>query len=173
MNRLARVAVTFLIVAGAALAQQHSFQEDIDEQVWRPFMSASNSFVADKFLSVQSQDLVRVALDAKEVYGRERYAREIREGFERARQRKSLSRSSEMRFLTRVGSGDLAHETGYFRSRVTLPSGEVRTRYSRFEMILRKENGRWKILVDKDTAQGEPITEKQFQSATPVSSVRR
>jgi ketosteroid isomerase-like protein len=158
--------------AASAGAQDASVQQEIDEQVWRPFMAASNRFDADKFLSVQSKDLVRVAPDQKEVYGHERYAREIREGFERARERKGLSRQSEMRFLARSSSGDLAHETGIFRSRVTLPNGEVRTRYSRFEMILRKENGRWKILVDKDTAQSDAIGEEQFQSATPITPAR-
>jgi ketosteroid isomerase-like protein len=161
------------VLLASAVAQQTSAQQEIDEHVWRPFMAASNDFDADKFLSVQSKDLVRVAPDRSEVYGLDRYAREIRAGFQRARERKGLSRESEMRFLTRSAAGDLAHETGIFRSRVTLPGGEVRIRFSRFEMILRKEDGRWKILVDKDTAAGDAATEEEFQSATPISPATR
>jgi ketosteroid isomerase-like protein len=164
---------TALLCLGIATAQEYSAQREIDEHVWRPFMAASNSFDAEKFLAVQSKDMVRVAPDAKQVYGLERYAREIREGFERARGRKGLIRSSEMRFLSRSAAGDLAHETGYFRSRTVLPSGEVRTRYSKFEMILRKENGRWKILVDKDSAEGGTITEATFLAATPLGDAPR
>jgi ketosteroid isomerase-like protein len=159
--------VLLLLVAPAARAD--TAQDEIDRDVWRPFMTASNAFDADGFIAVQSKDLVRVAVDTKEVYGLERYAREIRDGFKRARER-GLKRKSEARFLSRASSADLAYETGYFKSEATLASGEERVRYSRFEFVLRKENGVWKILVDKDTADGVKITEQDFQAASPVSS---
>lgn len=146
----------------------------IERDVWIPLFAASNAFDAEGFLAVQSKDLVRVSLDSKEVYGLSRYQREIREGFKRARER-GVARKSEMRFLERAASEDLAYETGYFRSQVTLPDGQERVRYSRFEMVLRKEGGKWKILVDKDTADGGRITEEMFRSATPMrqSTIRQ
>ncbi|MBL8644849.1 MAG: nuclear transport factor 2 family protein [Rhodospirillaceae bacterium] len=147
-------------------------QAQIEKDVWEPMFAASDVFDADGFLGVLSADMIRVSADRNEVYGAARYRAEIRDGFERAKAR-GLTRKSGYRFLTRASSGDLAYETGYFRSDALLASGERRIRYSRFEMLLRKEAGIWKILVDKDTADGGAITEAQYQAASgPVTSAR-
>jgi hypothetical protein len=53
---------------------------------------------------------------------------------------------------------------------VTLPGGETRLTYTAFEMILRKENGVWKLLVDQDTARGGSITERDFLAGRPLST---
>jgi ketosteroid isomerase-like protein len=53
-----------------------------------------------------------------------------------------------------------------------MPDGEERVRYTRFEMVLRKEGGKWKILVDQDTSEGGTITEAMFDAATkPIQPI--
>lgn len=151
----------------AAQESQKQVEAQIEREVWLPFMAAANAFDAEGFLAVQSKDMVRVSGDTNEIHGLDRYARETRAGFERAKER-GVKRHSEMRFLSRTHSGDLAYETGYFHSRATLANGEERLRYSRFEVILRNENGRWKILLDKDTSQGGTITDAMYQEAKPM-----
>jgi uncharacterized protein (TIGR02246 family) len=150
-------------------AGAQSTEAELERDVWRPLLAASGAFDAEAFLAVYSPDLVRIAADQNEAYGLERYAEEIRAGFIRARDR-GIVRTSDVRFLTRTSSDGLAFETGYFQSRVTMPDGEVRTRYSRFEFVMRQEEGRWKILVDRDTAEGGRITEAQYLAAAPMSS---
>lgn len=158
------------LVAGVS-AQDVALQ--IERDVWIPLLAASGSFDADAFLALQSRDLVRISVDSNEVYGLSRYQKEIRDGFPRAKAR-GITRKSEVRFLQRNHSDDLAHETGYFRSEVTMSNGDVRVRYSRVEFVLRKEIGKWRILVDKDTADGGKITAEQFSAAAPMrSAVKR
>jgi ketosteroid isomerase-like protein len=140
---------------------------EIDAQVWLPMLAASDAFDAAGFLAMQSPDLVRVSIDTNEVYGLEHYRSELTAGFARARQR-GIKRRSDLRFLTRASSGDLARDTGIFRSEVVLASGETRVRYTAFDMVLRKEQGRWKILVDQDTARGGVITEQDYLKGTPL-----
>jgi ketosteroid isomerase-like protein len=153
--------------ATAIRAAAQDVRLQIEKDVWIPFLAASDAFDADGFLAAQSKDLVRVSLDAKQVYGLARYQTEIHEGFARARAR-GIVRRSDVRFLERMASGDLAYETGYFRSEVRSPDGSVRVRYSRFEFVLRNESGRWKILLDKDTTDGGTITEEAYQAASPL-----
>lgn len=150
-----------------AVAVAQEVQRQIEQDVWIPLLTASNAFDAEGFLAVQSRDLVRIATDANDIHGFSRYESEIRAGFARARSR-GVRRTSEVRFLTRTASGDLAHETGYFRSRATLPDGSVRVAYTRFEFVMRREDGRWRILLDKDTADDGRITERDFLSATAM-----
>ncbi|HET8648376.1 MAG TPA: hypothetical protein VFO85_22955 [Vicinamibacteria bacterium] len=163
------LAALLAVCLAARAADDAAVQREIEAQVWTPLLTASNTFDAEGFLAVQSPDLVRVSVDTNEVYGLERYAAEIRAGFPRAKAR-GVTRRSEARFLTRTHSGHLAHETGLFRSESVTAAGERRVRYSRFEMILRREAGRWKILVDKDTAQGGTLTEEEFRRAAPMRS---
>jgi ketosteroid isomerase-like protein len=167
-----RLAMLPVLLASAAAAQPaQEEQRQIENDVWIPLMRASVAFDAEGFLAVQSKDLVRVSVDAGEVYGLDRYQREIREGFPRARAR-GITRQNEVRFLQRVASDSLAWETGYFRSQVRMPDGEERVRYTRFEMVLRKEGGKWKILVDKDTSDQGKITEAMFEAAAkPIQPV--
>jgi ketosteroid isomerase-like protein len=153
-----------LACVGASAAQDPARQ--IETEVWLPLLRASNAFDAEGFLAVYSKELVRVALDAGDVYGFPRYETEIRDGFARARTR-SVQRRSDVRFLARRATADVAWETGYFRSETRLGSGEERVRYSRFEFVLRKEGGKWRILVDKDTADEGRITEAMFLAAAP------
>lgn len=142
---------------------------EIDAQVWVPMLRASDQFDAEGFLAVQSAELIRVSVDRNEVYDLDRYAGEIRAGFARARERK-LRRTSTLRFLTRTHSGGLARDTGIFRSEVVLASGETRVSYTAFEMILRKEDGRWKLLLDQDAGREGTITEQDYLKGTPLAS---
>lgn len=164
-----RLALILLVLSstGTISSQTPSSEvaRQIDAQVWTPMMAASNAFDADGFLGVLSPDLVRVAVDSNEVYGLGRYEREIRAGFARARER-GIRRRSEVRFLSRAQSDDLARDAGIFRSEAIQADGEVRVRYTAFEVLLRREDGRWKILVDQDTARGGAITEEDYLKGT-------
>jgi hypothetical protein len=168
MKRPANIILTFLFgffVVSARAQSNEAVLRQIEADVWLPFIAASNSFDVDGFLAVQSKDLVRISGYTNEIYGLARYESEIRPGFKRARDR-GLTRRSEVRFLQRVTSESLAMDTGYFRQEATLPNGEVRISFTRFEFVLRKEGKRWKILVDQDFS--DPVTQSDFLKATPV-----
>jgi hypothetical protein len=143
-------------------------ESQINTQVWEPMLRASNEFDAEAFLAVLSRDLVRVSTDQNVVYGFERYSRETREGFARARER-GLRRSSTMRFISRAHSQGLARETGIFRSEVVLGNGQTRVSFTAFEMILRQEAGVWKLLVDQDSWREGKITEAEYLAALPMN----
>ncbi len=74
-----------------------------------------------------------------------------------------------MRFITRAHSEGLARETGIFRSEVTLSNGQKRVSFTAFEMLLRKEAGTWKLLLDQDTWRDGKITEGEYLAGMPMS----
>jgi hypothetical protein len=56
-----------------------------------------------------------------------------------------------LRFIQRIASTDKAFEVGYYKSTSTnTTTGEKRSGYGKFHVLLRKENGVWKILMDAD-----------------------
>lgn len=164
----AALALVATAAFGEARAVENDVAREIDAQVWIPMLAASDRFDAEGFLAVQSPDLVRVSIDRNEVYGLDRYSRELVAGFARARER-GIARRSDIRFLTRTHSNGLARDTGIFRSETVMPNGEKRLGYTAFEMILRKEQERWKILVDQDTTRGGAISEADYQKGGPLN----
>jgi hypothetical protein len=48
------------------------------------------------------------------------------------------------------------------------PQGITKTFYGKFLVILRKENGTWKILVDTDSSEGGTVNEEAFLAAQPI-----
>jgi ketosteroid isomerase-like protein len=145
-----------------------SIEQEIDAQLWRPFLRASAAFDDAAFLALHSSDFVRVSLDRKEIVGLEAYAGTVREGFARARAR-GLRRHAEMRFLSRTTSATLAHETGYFYGRALLPDGGTRETFTRFEAIVRKEPEGWRLLLDMDSSEGGAITRAMYEQAASPS----
>lgn len=166
-------AIALAVVAAPADAQglptPEAVARAIDDDVWRPMLRASDAFDAEAFLAVLSPDLVRISADRHVIYGLERYAREIREGFPRAREH-GLKRTSTARFHARTQEDDLARDVGIFQSTVTRPDGTTRTSYTAFEMVMRREQGRWTLLLDRDSWRDGTITEAEFLAGAPMTA---
>jgi len=151
---------------GPASAQD--FQQEINEQVWKPFLKASNEFDGPRFMSVQSPEVVQASLGSGRVLDYTAYAHSILPNFERIQREGKVKRTTEMRFTARLANTQMAYERGYFKSTVVRANGETRISYSEFYMTLRKENGIWKILVDADSSLQGTITEEMFLAGTPM-----
>jgi len=161
---LVRLLLVVLFAAGGASANEVG--RELDRDLWLPFLAASSAFDAEEFLALHSADFIRVSMDRQQIQGLTEYASQLRDGFARARAR-GVTRTTQMRFLRRFAEGDLAYESGYFRGVATLPGGEVRENFVLFDVVARRENGHWRILLDKDTAEGGEITLAMFEAAAP------
>jgi hypothetical protein len=58
-------------------------------------------------------------------------------------------------------TGGVAYEIGYYKV-TSVKTNKTDYYYGMFNVILRKENGTWKILSDADT--GEEVNETKFES---------
>jgi ketosteroid isomerase-like protein len=161
-NIFTAIALTLSYIAAA-----QQYQQEINEQVWRPFIQTFNNFDTEGFMAVHSKDLVRAPLDAKAIMNFDQYKKQNEAGNQQARLA-NQKRSIELRFLNRVASESQAYEVGVYKTTMTTPDGGSRHYYGKFQVVLRKENGTWKILVDSDTSEGRTITEKDFQEAKPL-----
>jgi ketosteroid isomerase-like protein len=150
-------------------------QRDIDEQVWRPFTAAIHTHDVAAFMALHSADVVRVERNARHVMDFAEYRRQMETSWARfsGAAPKAEKFPFELRFTERLCNGSLANEVGYYRFERTLPNGESRASYGRFQVVLRKEGGVWKILVDSDTHEGGVVTDEMFNAAQPVTSPAR
>jgi len=148
-----------------SFSQADSIQKQINEQVWKPFIQSFNNNDSEVFKSVHSEDVIRVIRDDNTILGYQEYFREIPDSIKL--KWSSWKKNIELRFIQRIANNDKAFETGYYKTTSTNTStGEKRTGYGKFQVLLRKENGTWKILMDADAR--ENTNEKVFLTGSAM-----
>jgi ketosteroid isomerase-like protein len=157
--------------ASAARAATGDAQDEIDAQVWRPFIQAQLSLDHAAYFGLHSRDVVRVERNTGRVQGYAAYAEQVVQGFRQAAEaiKSGAKAEIDMRFTERAASGDLAYEVGYYKTRLTLPTNKQTLYYSQFHVALRKENGRWKILTDSSLPM-PGMEEAEFQTGRVIGS---
>jgi len=148
-----------------AYSQSDSLQKQINEQVWKPFISTFNSGDDEGFKAVHSKDVIRVSQDSKQILGYDQYFKKVPDST-KAKWHK-WTKNIELRFIQRIAADGKAFEVGYYKTKSTdTTNGETRTGFGKFHVLLRKENNTWKILMDEDA--NENTTEAVFQTGKPM-----
>ena len=148
-----------------SFSQNDSLQKQINAQVWKPFIKAFNNDDNEGFKMIHSTDLIRVIQDDNRVLGYAEYLQPVADSIKA--QWANWKRNIELRFTQRIASDGKAFETGYYKTTTrNIKTGETRRSYGKFHVLLRTENGTWKILIDQDAK--EDADEKRFQLAEPM-----
>lgn len=159
--RVLLVLLFLLLGVTNSFSQSDSLQKQINEQVWKPFITSFNNLDADGFMAVHSKEMIRVVQDNNQIYGFDQYYRNNKQGDERTKAR-NRKRTLELRFIQRIAGNDKALEIGYFKVTTLEPEGKTQSFYGKFHVLLRKENNTWKIIMDADAS--EKTDEAIFQS---------
>ncbi len=161
--------ISFLIfyLALPLLLNAQDIQKEINEQVWKPFIKNFNEHNAKLFMTLHSKDVVRSPRDAKSVLNWDEYLREQAAG-DQQDIKENRKRTLELRFTERINSKDRAVDVGVYKTTYLLQGGSKQDYFGRFHVVLRKEKGIWKILVDTDSSENGMIGEKEFLSAKPM-----
>jgi hypothetical protein len=146
-------------------AQDNKTTQEINAQVWIPFIKSFSNGDDETFKSVHSRDVIRVMQDNKEVIGYDKYFKKAPDSVKA--KWSDWKKSIELRFTQRIAGDDKAFEVGYYKTISTnIQTGEMRSGIGCFHVLLRKEKGVWKILMDADTAEG--ASEENFNKASPL-----
>jgi hypothetical protein len=149
-----------------AVAQSDSLKwvNEINEQVWKPFITHFTSGNQEGFRIIHSKKVTRVEIDGGVVLDYDKYFPPIDPNA--AQPKRNGKRLFELRFDKRISNGTRAWESGYYKGTVIQEGKETRSYYGRFYVVLEKEDGVWKILVDADT--GKEANEANFNKAFPM-----
>lgn len=162
--------ILLLVVATFSFSFAHAQTDslkcvtEINEQVWKPFIAHFTSGNKEGFRSIHSKRITRVEIDGGKVLDHEKYFPPINPDGKKPSQ--SFKRLFELRFDKRISNGTKAWETGYYKGTVIQEGKEPRSYYGRFFVVLEKEAGVWKILVDADT--GKDANEENFSKAAAM-----
>lgn len=158
--------ISLLLLVQLGLAQQ-AIEKEVNETLWKPFVESWSSFDAKVFNSLHTDDVLRASgsgLTRGKLY-KERTAQSFARSLERKDQR-----MIHFWFEQRVYSEDTGYEVGYYKIVASRPGQEERTYYARFHVVLRKENGRWRIAQDWDTGSvnGNAVDQEDWEKGTAL-----
>lgn len=163
MKKILLLAVTvFCFSISKAQSDSLKWVNEINEQVWKPFVTHLMSGNNEGFSSVHSKRITRVEIDRGVVKDYDKYFPPVTP----APPKKNSGLLFELRFDKRVSNGTRAWESGYYKGTVVQEGKEPRSYYGRFYVVLEKEAGVWKILVDADTK--KDATEENFSKASSM-----
>jgi ketosteroid isomerase-like protein len=165
---LTRIIFSAVLIASAVVpcvAQDSS--KEINEHVWNVFIKSFSEHDANTFLSVHSKDVIRAVRDQKMLLDWAQYLKQQLAG-DKFEIDNGIKRTIELRFSERISSSTQAVDVGIYKTTVTQKDGGSDSFYGRFHVVLRKESGVWKILVDTDSTEGNTIDENVFLEAKPL-----
>jgi len=157
-----------LIVIGVLLFINYSFvfaqekeggvPEQVNEQLWRPFVKSLEEKDWQTFNSLHTDDVIRIT-ESGIIRGKE-YKESIRNAYQRE---DSRERKMDFWFEERHYSENIAYEVGYYRIIYTENGEEVYRSFAQFHVVLRKTEEGWKIAQDFDTStvNGETLVEEK------------
>jgi hypothetical protein len=163
--KLLTVAVLFFLTASAQ-SDSLKWVKEINEQVWKPFITHFISNNTAGFSSVHSKRIARVQIDDNIIKNYQNYFPVA--DTNTAKNKKNADRLFELRFDKRISNGTQAWESGYYKGTVMQQGKTPQFYYGRFFVVLEKENATWKILVDADT--GKDADEENFNKAFAMES---
>lgn len=157
----------FLLSRLMVVAQNETtLLKEIDDQVWKPFMQSFGKRNDTSFRSIHSREVARISVDDNSIIDYDEYFKIIPDSTLAKYQ--AWKSTIEIRHIKRIVSPRQAFETGYYKTTSeNIQTGEKRTGYGKFTVLLRKENGNWKILMDSDTNEG--TDEAVFQTGKKIN----
>ena len=150
----------FMTLAAQDSLQIATLQAEIDAQIWKPFAESYQELDADKFNALHTDDVLRGGPWGLRI-GAE-YKESIQKNYANDRKRGAKQRI-QFRFEHRVTRPEVSYEVGYYKVEVER-DGKQSQFYGQFHVVIRKIDGKWKIVQDwdADKINGEEVSEKHF-----------
>lgn len=152
-----------ILLFSNSIHSQNTFNEEVNNEIWVKFTTAFEKFDVDLFESLHSEEFIRVSGNAKNISDKKTYLDGYRERWKNNTGNQTIS----FRFSERINNGVTASERGIYKLTVNLGAENEASYYGEFHVILRKENGSWKLLVDYDSNPNNSVNEDTYIKANP------
>lgn len=133
----------------------------INDQVWKNFISTYSRNDAEGFLDIHSHDLLRISRDSRRISTFDEYYERMKTWFDNEKSA-GKTRLIDFRFIERFHTEKYGFEVGIYKVTTNLELENQRDFYGKFHVLLINENGTWKILLDSDSSEKGTIGVKEF-----------
>lgn len=163
MSKLLFFLAAFIATSGT-IAQ--STEHEVNRDVWYSFIAAYNNLDAEGFMSVHTDDVIRVNRDGRNIRSGQEYSEAMHQYFQ-SEKANAAQLQIDLRFLERFYNEDSGFEVGIYRV-IRAAGGVEQSFYGKFHVLLRKIDGKWKIAMDSDISNNGMISEEDFMKAEPL-----
>ncbi|MFD0964667.1 YybH family protein [Pseudofulvibacter geojedonensis] len=160
--------VFFLITFSSSLAQTKNDLNEINA-VWEQFYQAFNSLDASLMANIHSKKLIRIS-GGNRIKDYKTYIDGYKKQFKKAREDKTTNKIS-LRFFERIANDSIASERGIYKLERKEVNKELKIFYGQFHVLLAKENGNWKIIMDYDSNENNSIGEEEYRKAYGINNL--
>jgi len=157
----------FLFSVTCTLAQDvQSIQKEINQKLWKPFKAAFENIDAPALNALYGKQVLRVTPNGIDTDNN------FKEGNLKRFETNKMNQTKiklDFWFDSRHTNTDTSYEVGFYRMKLSNLEGE-NTIYGQFHIVLKIEDGAWKIIQDWDTTSlnGNTITASDFEKQKPI-----
>jgi len=153
-----------------------SYSQDLNNlqeinKVWVKFCKAFKTKDHQLFADIHSKNLIRIA-GGSQISNYDVYMEGNKAYMERSKN-KNVTESISLRFFERVSNDSIASERGVFKVVRNKNKPEERIYYGQFHVLLKKENGSWKIFMDYDSNEKGTIDAEDFNKAYELNDLEK
>jgi uncharacterized protein YciI/ketosteroid isomerase-like protein len=136
--------------------------QEIDRDIWQPFIEAYRTNDTELYLALHTSDLIRATGGQwSSVKNLDGYVADVHQNF------KDRKVAIAFTFFERIAGESLATERGIYRFTAIATDGTQQHYYGKFHVFLRKIDGVWKIALDYDSDEDGSIGEGDFAAGLP------
>lgn len=132
---------------------------------WEKFAMAFETLDAQLFADIHSKQLIRVS-GGQRITNYDDYINSYKVRFQNAKEN-GVSNQISLRFFERIHNDSVASERGVYKL-VRTAMGESLAFYGQFHVLFKKEDGKWMILLDYDSSEGNTIGETDYLKAYAI-----
>lgn len=166
MTKRAGLILLFFIASVSVSTAQSLDHLKAINQVWAKFYQAFETLDYQPMAEIHSKDVVRISGGSR-IIDYETYINNYKRQFEANRTNNS-TRNISLRFFERLNNDATASERGIYKLTVNKGKTDEQHYYGQFHVIMKKENGTWKITMDYDSDENNTIDEQAYLKAHAI-----
>jgi len=148
-----------------AQSEAQVIQNEIDKEVWTPFQKAFETLDAEVLNNIYAENVLRVTpggIDTENAFKAGNISR-----FKTSKTN-HVKIALDFWFDSRYTNASTSYEVGFYRI-TAIQDGKTNYNYGQFHIVLKKQNGLWKITQDWDTTtiHGDTIDATIFEKQKP------
>lgn len=173
MKSITKKVLIILIISNINFlsAQQEELHQKINQDMYGNFSKAYSTLDYPLFESIHSEEMIRIT------GGNGGEIKNVKKYLENSKKRwsnpKTKAAPIDFRLFERVTSDSLVSDRGIYRVTYKNDTGETNYSYGQFHVLLRLENGSWKILIDYDSNENNTIDKRSFDNAFSLSEYKK
>lgn len=162
--------IFFLCFIHVTIAQEDSVHKKINADMYGNFSKAFETLDYDLFASIHSKEMIRISGNGGKIEKAGIYLKRYEKRWGVHSKKPALI---DFRLFERIYSDSLVSDRGIYKVTYIDDNNQTKYSYGQFHVILKMEDGNWKIWVDYDSDENKSINKDNYDGAFSISEYKK